>query len=149
MIGIRGQGLGRLALLAAILAGAAGCRQQSGYFGKVDPPPGNVFRFNNGAEPEYIDPALMTGQPDGRIAQLLFEGLTTNDPKTLEARPGAAERWEISSDLLTYTFHLRKDAYWSDGRPVTAQDFVYSWIRMLHPQTASRYASSGRSRVAA
>ena len=141
MIGIRGQGLGRLALLAAILAGAAGCRQQSGYFGKVDPPPGNVFRFNNGAEPEYIDPALMTGQPDGRIAQLLFEGLTTNDPKTLEARPGAAERWEISSDLLTYTFHLRKDAYWSDGRPVTAQDFVYSWIRVLHPQTASRYAS--------
>ena len=129
------------ALALGLLLGAAGCRQQGEYFGKVDPPSENVLRFNNGTEPEYIDPGLMTGQPDGRIAALLFEGLTNNDPRTLQARPGVAERWEVSPDQITYTFYLRRNAVWSDGRPVTAQDFVYSWTRVLDPKTASRYAS--------
>src|ERR1019366_4192270 len=111
------------------------------YFGKVDPPPGNVFRFNNAAEPEYVDPGLMSGQPDMRIAALLFEGLTVTDWKTLQAAPGAAESWEISPDHRTYTFHLRKNAVWSDGRPINARDFVYSWTRVLDPKTAASYAS--------
>ncbi|MBI4465560.1 MAG: peptide ABC transporter substrate-binding protein [Acidobacteria bacterium] len=129
--------------LFATLLGVSGvgCQRHGEYFGKVEPPPENVFRFNNGAEPEYLDPGLMTGQPDGRIAQLIFEGLTTNDPETFEPRPGVAARWEVSPDGRTYTFHLRQNAYWSDGRPVTARDFIYSWTRVLDPKTASRYAS--------
>ena len=130
-----------LLLLAAVLLWTGGCQRRSEYFGKVDPPEGNVFRFNNGAEPEYLDPGLMVGQPDGRIARMLFEGLTVNDPQTLEPKPGIAERWEISPDRLTYTFYLRQGALWSDGKPITAHDFVYSWTRVLDPKTASRYAS--------
>ena len=63
----------------------------------------------NGAEPETIDPALLTGQPDGRIAYTLFEGLTSFD-QTGTPQPGVAERWELSPDAKTYTFHLRKNA---------------------------------------
>ena len=130
-----------LVTLVICFLGSAGCQRHSEYFGKVDPPDGNVFRFNNGAEPEYIDPALMVGQPDARISEMLFEGLTVDDPQTSQPLPGAAERWEVSSDLTQYTFYLRKNAVWSDGQPVTAHDFVYSWTRVLDPKTASRYAS--------
>ncbi|RMG15128.1 MAG: peptide ABC transporter substrate-binding protein [Planctomycetota bacterium] len=98
-----------------------------------------VFTFNNGAEPETLDPALMTGVPEGRLAGALFEGLVTLHPETLEPVPGVAERWEVSPDLLTYTFHLRKNARWSNGREVTAQDFHDSWKRALTPATACQY----------
>ena len=93
----------------------------------------------NGAEPETIDPALLTGQPDGRIAYTLFEGLTSFD-QTGTPQPGVAERWELSPDAKTYTFHLRKNAKWSNGDPVTSEDFVRSWERTLKPETASEYA---------
>lgn len=94
----------------------------------------------NGAEPETIDPALITGQPEGRIANALFEGLTSFDAAGKPV-PGVAERWEIASGGLVYTFHLRPDARWSDGTPVTAGDFVRSWRRVLAPETGSGYAS--------
>lgn len=131
----------RFALALGLLLSVAGCQQQSEYFGAVDPPPGNVFRFNNGAEPEYIDPGLATGQPDDRAIRLLFEGLTRIDQATLRPKPGVAERWELSPDQRAYTFYLRKNAVWSDGTPVTARDFVYAWTRVLDPKTAARYAS--------
>jgi oligopeptide transport system substrate-binding protein len=95
--------------------------------------------FLNGAEPETVDPALITGQPEGRIAYALFEGLVAND-QTGKPQPGVAERWDISSDGLVYTFHLRRNAMWSNGDPVTAEDFVRSWRRTLAPETASEYA---------
>jgi oligopeptide transport system substrate-binding protein len=95
--------------------------------------------FINGAEPETLDPALITGQPEGRIAGALFEGLTVYD-RTAHVKPGVAERWELSADGLTYTFHLRGDARWSNGEPVTARDFLRSWQRTLAPETASEYA---------
>ncbi len=94
----------------------------------------------NGAEPESLDPAIVTGQPDMRAVQGLFEGLTQNDPRTGEAIPGLAERWEISPDGCVYTFHLRTNLLWSTGEPLTAEDVVYSWIRALAPATASDYA---------
>ena len=94
----------------------------------------------NGAEPETIDPALLTGQPDGRIAYTLFEGLTAFDEKG-EPQPGVAERWEISADGRVYTFHLRNNAKWSNGDEVTSRDFIRSWERTLKPETASEYAS--------
>ncbi len=95
--------------------------------------------FLNGAEPETLDPALITGQPEGRIANALFEGLVAFDAKG-HPEPGVAERWGISQDGLRYTFHLRQDAQWSNGDPVTAHDFVASWQRTLSPATGSEYA---------
>lgn len=95
--------------------------------------------FLNGAEPESLDPAEITGQPEGRIASALFEGLTAFDLNA-EPQPGVAESWDISQDKLNYTFHLRKDARWSNGDRVTARDFVASWKRTLAPETASEYA---------
>ncbi len=135
-----------IGLIAAICACALADRALSGpagsksYFGSTRPPKENILRYNNGAEPEFVDPGLSVGQPDGRICKAMFEGLTENHPKTLEPVPGMAERWELADDGITYTFHLRKTE-WSDGRPVTAHDFVYSWRRVLNPLTASRYAS--------
>jgi oligopeptide transport system substrate-binding protein len=98
------------------------------------------FRFANGSEPKTLDPHLMTGQPEGRIAQELFEGLTRRDAETMRPAPGVAERWELSDDGLRYTFHLRADARWTDGSPVSAEDFVYSWKRVLSPTLGSEYA---------
>jgi len=111
------------------------------YFGNVAPPRGQVFTFNNGAEPEHLDPAVMSGQPDGRVARLVFEGLVSSDPKTLAATPGQAYRWDLSDDRKTYTFHLRPGLQWADGQALTAQDFVWSWRRVLSPATGSRYAN--------
>src|SRR5258706_5309908 len=91
----------------------------------------------NGAEPESLDPAIITGQPDSRVVLALFEGLTRFDPVTGKGVPGIAERWEISPDGRIYTFHLRSNAVWSTGEAITAHDFVYSWLRALDPVTAS------------
>jgi oligopeptide transport system substrate-binding protein len=95
--------------------------------------------FLNGAEPETLDPALITGQPEGRVANALFEGLLTFDQHG-KPRPGMAESWEISPDGRVYTFTLRDGLAWSDGAPLTARDFVASWRRTLAPGTASEYA---------
>ena len=110
------------------------------FFGDVSPPVDNVFRFNLGAEPETYDPGLAVGQPDGRVARILFEGLTREDAQTLEPRPGCAERWEVSADGLTYTFHLRPGLVWSDGSKLTAEDFRWSWLRVLAPASTARYS---------
>jgi len=93
-----------------------------------------------GTEVTTIDPGTMTALNDGRVAAAFFEGLTVLDPVDLEPRPGVAEAWDVSDDGLTYTFHLRPDAKWSDGRPVTAEDFAYSWRRVLTPANAAEYA---------
>lgn len=96
------------------------------------------FVFLNGAEPESIDPAAITGQPDGRVAYALLEGLTSFSAAA-KPQPGVAERWDISPDGRVYTFHLRRNAKWSNGDIVTARDFVASWRRTLLPETASEY----------
>lgn len=94
--------------------------------------------FINGAEPETLDPAVITGQPEGRVVNALFEGLCAFDADG-RAVPGVAESWEISPDGRTYTFHIRPDAKWSDGRPLVAGDFVASWKRTLTPATGAQY----------
>jgi len=82
----------------------------------------------------------MTGVSEGRIASALFEGLTRFDPATLEVLPAAAESFTAGPDGLSFTFRIRPEARWSDGRPVTAEDFRWSWLRVLDPATASSYA---------
>jgi oligopeptide transport system substrate-binding protein len=98
------------------------------------------FTFCNTTEIKSFDPAIVSGQPEGIIVRSLFDQLTNWDPETLEPKPGIAKSWEISDDQLTYTFHLREDARWSDGTSVTAEDFHYSWRRFLGPRTAAEYA---------
>ena len=98
-----------------------------------------VFRIANGSEPESLDPAKVQGTPEHRIYEALFEGLIIFDPVTADGIPGLAESWDVSEDGLTYTFHLRQ-ANWSDGTPITANDVVFSWLRELAPETASPYA---------
>src|SRR6266568_4475017 len=94
----------------------------------------------NGAEPESLDPAVATGQPDLRAIAALFEGLTRYNAQSGEPEPGWAERWEISPDGRRYKFFLRANSVWSTGEPLTAEDFVYSWRRVLDPATAAEYA---------
>jgi oligopeptide transport system substrate-binding protein len=99
-------------------------------------PPAGVKQeivFNNLSEPASLDPALFTDNVSGNLAQQLYEGLTFYDPKTLEPRPGVAEKWEVSADGKIYTFTLRENAKWSNGEQVTADDYVYSWTRTLSP----------------
>ncbi|WP_439327855.1 ABC transporter substrate-binding protein [Lonepinella sp. BR2357] len=96
--------------------------------------------INNGSEPQSFDPHLTEGTPESGVALQLFEGLTTADSEG-NTIPGVSESWEHSDDYKTWTFHLRKDAKWSNGDPVTAQDFVFSWQRLVTPKTASPYAS--------
>lgn len=98
-----------------------------------------VFTYINGAEPRYLDPALNTAADAANIIINVFEGLTRVNVKG-ETVPGMAEKWTVSKDGLTYTFYIRKNAKWSDGKPVTAYDFEYAWKRALDPKTASEYA---------
>lgn len=106
------------------------------------PVPRADFAFCNGTEIKTVDPAIVSGAPEGRVIQALFEGLLGIDPKTAEPTTefGTAERYTVSDDGLTYTFHLRDEACWSNGDPVTAEDFRWSMMRVLHPETAAEYA---------
>ncbi|MBI2602989.1 MAG: peptide ABC transporter substrate-binding protein [Deltaproteobacteria bacterium] len=99
-----------------------------------------LIKVGNATEPKDLDPATVTGTPESHILDNLFEGLMAYQPRTLDPIPGVAESWSVSADGKVYTFKLRKNARWSDGVEVTAQDFVYSWIRALSPKTASEYA---------
>ncbi len=99
-----------------------------------------VLRVVNGAEPSTLDLHLATGQPELRILGALFEGLLRRGEHPGEVKPGVAQHWKASADGLRYTFHLRP-CRWSDGSPLTAGDFVYSWRRFVDPITASEYGS--------
>lgn len=111
------------------------------YFGSVRPKHGpDELWLNNGAEPEWIDPGKCSDGNGGEIIRNIFAGLTQAHPKSLESMPDIAERWDVSDDGQSFTFYLRP-ARWSDGRPLTAHDFEWSWKRVLNPETAAKYAS--------
>jgi ABC-type oligopeptide transport system substrate-binding subunit len=99
-----------------------------------------VLHRGNSAEPETLDPHKAAGVWEAHILRDLFEGLLTEAADGTPI-PGVADQWQQSSDGTVYTFQLRADARWSNGTPVTAQDFVYSMQRLLDPATASRYAT--------
>lgn len=94
---------------------------------------------NNGSEVQSLDPHKIEGVTESNVNRDLFEGLLISDVEG-HPSPGVAEKWE-NKDFKVWTFHLRKNAKWSDGTPVTANDFVYSWQRLADPNTASPYAS--------
>ena len=94
---------------------------------------------NETAEPKSIDPGLLTDQSGIAVNSLVSEGLTRQG-KDGTPEPGLAEKWDVSEDGLTWTFHLRENIKWSSGEPVTADDFKFAWLRVLEPATASEYA---------
>ena len=119
------------------------CTAGGGCFGKKkisDSTVSRTFVWNNHTEAPSLDPGLATDSASSNIVFQLFEGLTEYHPKTLQPIPGVAEKWDISDDGKIYTFHLRANAKWSNGDPVTAHDFEYSWKRLLSPNLASEYA---------
>ena len=103
--------------------------------------PGNTLRLGNGGEPRDLDPHTVTGVPEVDIIQALMEGLVTYHPTDDEIPyAGVAEGWECSPDGRTWRFFIRQNARWSNGDPLTAGDFVYSWRRVLHPGLGNEYA---------
>jgi ABC-type oligopeptide transport system substrate-binding subunit len=102
-------------------------------------PKDGVLIFNGGAEPQSLDPALSRDIAGYKILMHLYEGLVMPDARDGAPKPALAERWDVSGDGRTYTFHLREST-WSNGDPVTAGDFVYAWRRVVTPSTGSGYA---------
>src|SRR5665213_4136379 len=131
----------RLALAggAALAAGGATLalrRRPGGIHHKIAD--AGTFRRGNIAEPETLDPIMSAGVQDFEIIGDLMMGLMAHDAYARPI-PGMATHWDTSTDGLTWTFHLR-EALWSDGVPVTAEDFVFSWRRLLDPTIASGYS---------
>ncbi|HVU33018.1 MAG TPA: peptide ABC transporter substrate-binding protein [Opitutaceae bacterium] len=127
------------ALGTIIVVLSIGCSRERPSVADTGAPVRKVLRYGNGAEPQDLDPQIVTGTPEHRLVQTFFEGLVSEDPQ-LNVIPGVARTWDISDDGLVYTFHLRPDARWSDGTPLTAQDFVDSYQRMLTPAFGAEYA---------
>ena len=123
---------------------ATGCQQQSSlYFGTVKPRHGpQEIWINNSSEPEWLDPGRCSDSTGGEIIWNTFEGLVQAHPATLKPLPAIATHWDISDDGRVYRFYLRP-SFWSDGHPLTADDFVFALRRLVDPQTGSKYASNG------
>jgi oligopeptide transport system substrate-binding protein len=135
--------IGLLLLPALIAVTAISCNVASNkepFFGKTVPPEKNIFRYVTGDEPESLDPAISNGQPEARIYMALYDGLVEYHPKTMEPEPALAERWRPNNDSSEFKFYLRRNGRWSNGDPITAHDFVYSFRRALDKETASRNA---------
>lgn len=131
----------RRALLLGFVLPLAACEAKSDWYGTTTlRHPADELVANNLTEPESIDPGTCSDAVGATVITNAFEGLTQPDPKTMEPLPGAAESWEVSADKRTWIFHLRAGAVWTDGTPVTAEDFRWSWARALDPATASKYA---------
>lgn len=135
--------IGTLFILVSLFLSGCASSANSRYWGKTTAPTDKILRYVSGSEPESLDPQIGSGQPEARIAAALFEGLVEYHPKTLEAMPAIAERWEASPNVDEFIFHIRKNAKWSDGKPITAHDFVYSMRRGFAPETVSRTAPLG------
>ena len=121
----------------AVLVLAASCLIVSCSNGESNVVKGNrdgIIHVGNGTEPQSLDPHVVTGTPEINIVKALFEGLVTIDPFSLQPRPGVAESWHFSDDQRQVTFTLNPKARWSNGDPVVAEDFVWSWRRALDPQ---------------
>jgi oligopeptide transport system substrate-binding protein len=112
----------------------------SRYWGKTEPPAENVLRYISGSEPESLDPQVPTGQPEARVLMALFDGLVEYHPKTMDPIPALAESWKISPDGTEFIFNIRKGAKFSNGAPITAKDFVYTFRRGLSPELAAQNA---------
>ena len=121
------------ALFVVLLASCAEIQRPTPepFYAESTPPAKQEFRWSNGKLPKSFDPARAAAAPETDIVRALFEGLTETDAKTLQAVPAAADKWSSSDEFRTWTFHIRKDAKWSNGERVKASDFVTSWKRLV------------------
>lgn len=99
-----------------------------------------ILHMGNGTEPKDLDPHLVSGVTEHNILSALLEGLVSLHPQTLAPMPAAAKSWSVNHDLTRYTFHLQANGKWSNGDNVTADDFVWSWRRILSPSLGASYA---------
>lgn len=111
--------------------------EREAYFGIIAPPEGQILRYASGVEPETLDPQLVAAPLEMRIAIALFDGLVEYSETTTAPRPSLATNWDVNADHTVWTFHLRRDARWSDNEPLTAKDFIYSWRRLIAPDFSS------------
>ncbi|HLM02275.1 MAG TPA: peptide ABC transporter substrate-binding protein, partial [Pyrinomonadaceae bacterium] len=130
-----------LVILSSFIITSCNSSADNRFWGKTQAPTDNVLRYISGSEPESLDPAYGTGQPEARIYMALYDGLVEYHPKTMEPMPALAESWEVSGDGTEYIFHLRKTGKFSNGAPITARDFVYTLRRALNPENAFRNAN--------
>lgn len=131
-----------VALIAAVVWSMVGCSASasSRFYGQTTVPKDNVLRYITGSEPESLDPAIPTGQPEGRLLMAIYEGLVEYDPRTMQPIPAIAKSWEVGQGNTEYIFHLRDNARFSNGAPITAHDFVYTFRRALDPTLAAKNA---------
>ena len=130
------------AALGALLAASAalwGCSRGGSNVRSGDL--AQVLHRGIGPDLSDLDPQLATQTSDYSVLSAILEGLVAEDPVDLHPVPGVAERWTVSPDGLSYTFYLRANARWSDGKPVTARDFIESWRRILTPELGATTAS--------
>lgn len=133
---IRGGFLCLFAFFVAIALAGCGPRESAVQRGNRE----QILHRGIGHDLADLDPHLATQASDYHVLSALFEGLVAEDPVDLHPVPGVAQAWDVSPDQLTYTFHLRDDARWSNGEPVTAQDFIASWRRILTASLAAENA---------
>jgi oligopeptide transport system substrate-binding protein len=135
--------LGIVVIVLSLISMSCGTSASNRFWGKTTAPTDNILRYVTGSEPESLDPQLGIGQPEARIYMALYDGLVEYDPKTMAPIPAIAEKWETSSNGRQYLFHLRKDAKFSDGKPITANDVTYTYRRGFIPDNAFKNASLG------
>jgi oligopeptide transport system substrate-binding protein len=128
----------QLILPLAVLAFAACAKRETAVSAGTR---NQVLHWGNLGEPTDLDPHVITSVQDANLVMTMFEGLTSYDPKDLHPQPGVAERWESTPDGMTWTFHLRANAKWSNGETVTAGDFVYAFRRILSPGLGAEYSN--------
>jgi oligopeptide transport system substrate-binding protein len=126
-------------ICAVVVAFACGNGGGTGTSNEAAPNDQQVLRINDGTEPNSYDPGQQTYTYEAAVGRMTFQSLLLPKPDLSDVQPGAAKSYDVSSDGLTYTFHLRPEAKWSDGKPVTAQDWVYGWKRVLNPALAAGY----------
>jgi oligopeptide transport system substrate-binding protein len=149
----------RRELLGVGSAALASCGRREPYFGKSTPPRTQTLVYEIAGEPGSLDPATCLGNTEVYVMPALFEALVSRHPETFEPIAGLATHYELDASLTEFTFFLRGHpsptgtklpgtsgasdaALWSDGRPVTADDFVCAWRRLVDPANGSTYASS-------
>src|SRR5690242_10634686 len=126
---MRSIGLGMCALVMALACGNNG---GGGTSSEAAPADQQVLRINDGTEPNSLDPTQQTYTYEAAVGRQTFQSLLLPKPDLSDVQPGAAKSYDVSSDGLTYTFHLRPEFKWSDGKPVTAQDWVFGWKLVLN-----------------
>ena len=129
-----------LVLFVAIASTGCGPREGAVQAGNRE----QILHYGIGHDLADLDPHLATQASDHHVLSALFEGLVAEDPVDLHPVPGIAESWDVSPDRLTYTFHLRADAKWSNGEPVTAADFVASAPRRFTRDSSRISRRSGQ-----